>query len=62
MIDGWITVECSRILRSKYPCLYVAPRSGTQVGSFYMKQHKGFLVAMRLWVTPVPIPNTMVKT
>ena len=25
-------------------------------------RHKKFLVAMRFWVTPVLIPNTMVKT
>ena len=26
------------------------------------KEHRAFLVAMRLGETPVPIPNTMVKT
>ena len=27
-----------------------------------VKQLESFLVAMRLWDTPVPIPNTTVKT
>ena len=28
----------------------------------YQSDNKRFLVAMRLWETPVPIPNTTVKT
>ena len=38
-------------------CEWVTGRRPTN-----LKNNLIFLVAMRLWDTPVPIPNTMVKT